>query len=334
MILVSVIIPVYNSSKYLVECLDSVTSQTLQEIEIICINDGSTDNSLEIIKEFHKKDSRIKFIHQKNQGVSAARNAGLDLATGKYIGFVDADDSIDDSFYENLYNISNKEECSVVYSNTLSERVDLEKNMLYEKQILRESLLPLFFRKDIYNSTCNKLYLHSVLKNNNIRFQVGKKHGEDAEFNVNFLMYADSLFMYDYSGYNYHEVQGSATRNLDKFNYFGNALAIYKKDWSSLIGNMISDDQMEHLKKERFINAVISLIYIYSDPQRKLDIFKRLRKLSEIVNNRDVRIVFNRENFKWVSLPSKYTRAIYNGIKNKQVLKLYLLSIYSYYKNK
>ena len=104
MIKVSVIIPVYNVDKYLEECLQSVCSQTLKDIEIICINDGSTDKSGQILKDFAKKDKRIILIEQENRGVSIARNNGLKAARGEYIGFVDSDDCIDPDFYEKLEN--------------------------------------------------------------------------------------------------------------------------------------------------------------------------------------------------------------------------------------
>lgn len=92
MIKVSVIIPVYNVEKYLEECLDSIINQTLKEIEIICIDDGSTDSSLNVLENYKKKDKRIIVLQQQNLGAGAARNKGLDLARGKYLSFLDADD--------------------------------------------------------------------------------------------------------------------------------------------------------------------------------------------------------------------------------------------------
>ncbi len=100
---VSVIIPVYNVEKYLKECLDSVVNQTLKDIEIICVNDGSTDNSLQILEEYAIKDDRITVINQDNKGVGAARNIGLKLARGEYINFLDSDDYLDLQCYEKLY---------------------------------------------------------------------------------------------------------------------------------------------------------------------------------------------------------------------------------------
>ena len=101
---VSIIIPVYNTEKYLRRCLASVCGQTLREIEIICINDGSKDISLEILKEYAANDDRIVVIDQKNSGVANARNNGLQRATAPYIGFVDSDDYIAPDMYEIMYN--------------------------------------------------------------------------------------------------------------------------------------------------------------------------------------------------------------------------------------
>lgn len=101
---VSVIIPVYNSEKYLEKCLNSLIKQTLEDIEIVCINDGSTDNSLEILNAYAKKDRRIKVLSQKNLKQGAARNNGLKIAQGEFISFVDSDDWVDFDYLEKLYN--------------------------------------------------------------------------------------------------------------------------------------------------------------------------------------------------------------------------------------
>ena len=104
MIKVSIVIPVYNVQKYLHECLDSLINQTLKDIEIICINDGSTDNSLNILKEYALKDSRIKVIDKENEGQGIARNLGIELAQGEFIGFVDPDDWLEPEMLEMMYN--------------------------------------------------------------------------------------------------------------------------------------------------------------------------------------------------------------------------------------
>ncbi len=113
MVKISIIIPVYNVEKYLRQCLDSLIGQTLKNIEIICVNDGSKDNSLEILREYKNKDSRIVIIDQINQGVSVARNNALKIAKGEYIGFVDSDDWVDADFFEKLYYSAIKNDCDI-----------------------------------------------------------------------------------------------------------------------------------------------------------------------------------------------------------------------------
>ena len=112
---ISIIIPVYNTEKYLKRCLESVCNQTLKDIEIICINDASSDNSIAILKEFEKKDNRIKVINlDKNEGASVARNLGIEVSRGEYLGFIDSDDCVDPDFYEKLYSKAKSKNADVV----------------------------------------------------------------------------------------------------------------------------------------------------------------------------------------------------------------------------
>lgn len=116
---VSVIVPVYNVEKYLEKCLETLISQTLKDIEIICINDGSKDSSLNILKKYALNDERIKIIDKHNEGLSAARNDGLNAATGEYIGYVDSDDWVDLNFYEKLYNAAKKYNAEAACANII-----------------------------------------------------------------------------------------------------------------------------------------------------------------------------------------------------------------------
>ena len=137
---VSVIIPVYNAAQYLERCLDSVINQTLKDIEIICINDCSTDNSLEILEEYASKDNRIKIIDFKeNKGVAAARNAGINEAQGEYIGFVDPDDYIDSDFYAQLYKKAYETKADIVKGNDINVvYCDGTKKMLPQNESIKE----------------------------------------------------------------------------------------------------------------------------------------------------------------------------------------------------
>ena len=115
----SIIVPIFNCQKYLTKCINSLRNQTYKNLEIICIDDGSTDNSKQIIEEFSKQDKRIKLITQQNQGVSVARNNGIKIATGEYIMFVDADDWLDFNTCEILYHIlQNQNEIDIIWFQT------------------------------------------------------------------------------------------------------------------------------------------------------------------------------------------------------------------------
>lgn len=114
---VSILVPVYNVEKFLNQCIDSILAQTLQDIEIICINDGSTDSSLQILQEYQKKDSRIKIINKKNTGYGHSMNCGLKVATGEYIGIVESDDFIDANMFASLYDTVKNNNVDIVKSN-------------------------------------------------------------------------------------------------------------------------------------------------------------------------------------------------------------------------
>ena len=111
---ISVIVPVYNAEQYLRECLESLVNQTLEDLEIICVNDGSTDSSPKILEEYASKDSRIKIFHQENQGVSAARNLGISKVQGEYLVFVDSDDWIELNALEILYKTIDKRKSDIL----------------------------------------------------------------------------------------------------------------------------------------------------------------------------------------------------------------------------
>lgn len=183
---ISVIIPVYNTAKYLEKCLESVLNQTLKDIEIICIDDGSDDNSLEILQNFAKRDGRIKFLTQKNQGQSVARNVGIKEAQGEYIGFIDSDDWSDATMLEKLYNNAKTYDsdvamCSInVFNEETGETTDKDPymtlNVLFDESFENRAfnyteILNFLFR--ICVVPWNKIYRREFLIKNNILFPEG-----------------------------------------------------------------------------------------------------------------------------------------------------------------
>ena len=178
---VSVIIPVYNVEKYLRQCIESILNQTLSELELICVDDGSTDSSLEILREYEKKDSRVKVLQQENLGAGAARNKGLKIATGKYLSFLDADDFFLPEMLEETYNKCEELNAQIcVYQ--VRRYHDVTKKTWFDKGSFRYEYIPkkeVFSYKDMpdyildtfQNWAWNKLISHDLVKENNIQFQ-------------------------------------------------------------------------------------------------------------------------------------------------------------------
>lgn len=184
MVKVSVIVPVYNAEKYLAECLDCLINQTLSDIEIICINDGSSDKSIDILESYAKKDNRIKVINKDNQGAGAARNVGLDNAVGEYIYFLDADDFIELDTLEKTYNSSDEKDLDVLIFQLIN--YDGEKDEYYNSNYYEMAKLAEFVGEDVFNykdigdlifnvavSPVNKLYKRALIDKFNVRFPEG-----------------------------------------------------------------------------------------------------------------------------------------------------------------
>lgn len=177
---VSVIIPVYNTEKYLKECLDSVINQTLTDIEIICIDDGSFDNSLAILQEYAQKDTRIRILKQKNKGAGAARNMGLNIATGKYLAFLDSDDFFYKDFCKKMYNKAKETDadivvCKAMEFNNLTKKPSKMTWSLVEEQLPNKNVFsykdfPKFIFGFSQNWVWNKIFKKTFIKQKNISF--------------------------------------------------------------------------------------------------------------------------------------------------------------------
>ncbi|MDR0723654.1 MAG: glycosyltransferase [Endomicrobium sp.] len=205
---ISAIIPVYNTGKYLKQCLDSVCNQTFKDIEIICINDGSTDGSLDILKEYEHKDLRIKIIiNQKNEGAGAARNKGIETARGQYIAFVDSDDWIDLSYYEVLYNMAKSYEADLIRTSYILEYSDYSEkekffSSLFEKKRKRGE--PLFLNVNDHSCVVyNAIYRYKYLIKNNVHFD-NSYHCNDIFFTAQAVYFSQKTIGLDSNVY-YHK---------------------------------------------------------------------------------------------------------------------------------
>lgn len=218
---ISVIVPVYNVEKYLRQCLDSILSQTYKNLELIAVDDGSTDNSGLILDEYRLKDSRVIVAHQSNQGVSVARNNGLDLATGNYVAFVDADDYIHSEIYEKLITIleDNNADISICTRRRVYQDGTIE-NFIgggYLKVFASHEIkMDLFHSQYDWANPFNKVYVRRIIEN--LRFPVDIRYGEDLYLaadiwrGVNKAVYLDEGLYY----YRYNPTSASFTLGKNK----------------------------------------------------------------------------------------------------------------------
>lgn len=179
--IVSIIVPVYNVENYLKRCIESIINQTYNHLEIILVDDGSTDNSGAICDEYSQKDSRIRVIHKENGGLSSARNAGLDICTGEYVSFIDSDDFVSASFVEQMLNLLLTNDCDIVKCSFVRGT----NNRFNGEDTEKSAIVTLLGREATYNSqysviACDKLYKISLFYD--IRFPLVKKCEDEATY--------------------------------------------------------------------------------------------------------------------------------------------------------
>lgn len=228
--MVSIIVPIYNSEKYLSKCIESILNQTYKDIELILVDDGSRDKSLDICNEYAKRDARVLVIHQENRGVSSARNKGLDIAKGRYIGFVDSDDYIAPDMIRYLVSILEEgndfASCGWIYE---TERGEMEQNTSGDRWSLNgynDILICMFKSGGCAPNVCNKLLIGDIIRKHNIRFPVDIKIGEDMIMLCEYVLHCstgvyDPKALYHYvtrgeSAYHKRFVKGNFDKSFEE----------------------------------------------------------------------------------------------------------------------
>ena len=233
---ISVIVPIFNAGAYLAKCIESLIHQPYTALQIILVNDGSTDDSLAIAQQYAAQDSRIEVYTQTNQGQSVARNLGLQYAKGEYISFVDADDYIDADFYTTLMQHIGELDCVQIGY----RRVTARGKVLLEK-------LPKHFYQ--FTSPCMRLYRRELFTQHNLRFPSGMIY-EDVVFSLDFWGTKPSYRILSYTGYNYLANTSSTTamRNLVAKELLFATLKEKKQLSKSLIHKLLVIDTVLRLK--------------------------------------------------------------------------------------
>lgn len=209
---ISIIVPVYKVEHSIHRCIDSILAQSFKDFELILVDDGSPDNSGAICNDYATKDKRVRVIHKKNGGVSSARNAGLDIATGEYITFVDSDDYIAIDYLQQMQ--SDGSDLIISGVDTLNH----EGNLLYTHKFHSEYftskeniILPLLYKQLMLYSPYSKLFRRNLIQELNLRFPIGVTWGEDGMFVSDYLQAVSTLRVLDYVGYFYIKYPGDNT---------------------------------------------------------------------------------------------------------------------------
>ena len=209
---ISAIVPVYKSEKYLEKCLDSILTQTLDDVEVIIVNDGSPDNSQEIIDRYVEKyPEKIKAFVQENKGQAAARNAALEYATGEFISFVDSDDFLEVNAYKRAYRNATENNLDIVCFGMYEVKFG-EKEATDYKYVTCDDVRKLYILNE--SSPCNKIIRRSLLEENNLRFTENRIY-EDFELIPQFALYTDKIGYIDECLYNYVIHHGSTMRQKE-----------------------------------------------------------------------------------------------------------------------
>ncbi len=256
--LVSIIVPIYNTAEYLPACLDSIINQTYQNLEIILIDDGSTDNSREIANNYTKKDPRIKLVHQKNQGLSAARNTGIKNTTGQYITFVDSDDKIESQMIENMLNAIQKTNANIVccsFKEIFPNGKQSGFNQKYPEKIYNteSALEAMLLEHGFMLSATMKLFPSDYF--NGIKFPTGKLH-EDIGTTYKLIMKAPKITFIPNQDYIYVHHEDSITNK---------SFDIRKLDIIELTDKMCDDidtkyPDLKNVTNERRMRARFSIL--------------------------------------------------------------------------
>lgn len=227
---ISIIVPIFNKEKYLNECLNSILNQTLKSIEVILVDDGSTDDSKKICDKFLEKDKRIRYYYQKNEGLASARQTGIDKSKGEYIGFIDADDWIELNMYESMYNKAKEYNADIVFCNKIFNNDSYKPSQdlpsgYYNREKILSDVLPISLayvdkkgeKRAVGWSNCRRIFRKQLLEENNIVFDKRFRRSQDLQLTFESILCANSFYsMCDEYLYHIRTVDDSLSRGYTK----------------------------------------------------------------------------------------------------------------------
>ena len=346
---ISIIIPVYNSELYLPQCLESILEQTFQDYEVIMVDDGSSDLSGSICDEYAEKDERFHCIHQKNNGVSSARNAGLDAATGEMITFVDSDDWMNVKGLEQLYSTCKETGADLIIGNmSFVYRNKTEKEIhIFGREFLTsdKNWIAEYGRACIgygYNPTPgssrtpvglgsmgNKLYKRSIIEQNNIRFDLFVSGiYEDNLFVLKYLDHCSSVSYIDSVVYYYRKVENSNSRGYKK-----NTLEINRRIFKRIHEYILHQKRQD---REKYVKAfyiyvirrlAVSLDTFYFAKDNRTALIKKLKGLHCLLRKEPYNSAIDHVEFR---LLNRYERLIWFTARTRSACMLWIVVHFTY----
>ncbi len=334
---VSIIVPVYNAEKYLGYTISSIRRQTYKNIEIILVNDGSADGSLQICGNYAAIDPRIRVIDLPNGGVSAARNRGLAEASGEYVQFVDADDVIHTDMTRKLVEVMETYQKDLVVCGFQMIMLDAELRkagqiLFSSKDLGKECVLPrdVFFQNMSYilwkicllEEVWNKIYRREIIEKHQILFPQAISLGEDFCFNMDYFQYMNGVVFIEEQFYYYLNTGKDTLTSCYRENYFDNQLFLIQRFENILKAHIkISKEERRYLAEYMIAKAIRSIENVFQKECR-LPLIEKKRKIEEIINHEYVRNAFRKgtyidPQYEWIWEKIKFSdvKGIYDDVK-------------------
>lgn len=331
---VSIIIPAYNASKTIERCLESIINQTYKNIEIIVVNDGSNDDTEKIVHKICKNDSRIVLINQGNQGVSSARNNGINTSNGVYIMFVDCDDWLENNMVEVMVNTLEEKNVDVVrcnffddYSNytkigkmyDLSNKIILKKD--FDKYNVREHFL--MAKEPIKNLVMLLLIKKNIIINNQIYFDKNLFMLEDVYFYQRLFSVINSVYFLDKPLYHYYENNNSVTHSSEKYEKMIYGVILTNETINKFLNenNILNNEGIKLLNGNHVRIIILYLFYIWNEKGSK----KLINVLNNLYDNKEfIRMLYNSND----SQVSYMFRLFFKSLRKKRKLLLRFLFLF------
>lgn len=317
--LISIVIPVYNSEKYLEKCICSILNQTYTNIEVILVDDGSTDASPQICDDFVQRDKRVKALHIPNGGVSIARNVGIGQVTGEYLVFVDSDDYVDEDYLEALLQGTQENNADLCVSSLYPENIRASFDLSITPEYTRELLFLL--ENHLLFGPFIKLYRASIIKDHRILFPEGISYGEDLIFNLDYLRIIDRISYINYCGYHYVSDNTESLSRKVRWNLFDNEMMLHQKliDW--LKEKNLWTEPFQKYVANRVLDTSYNGLMLFFRSDCTASVKGTYFKVKNIVENPLLRKMLP------LADTHKYAGWIVSGMRNRNAMLLTMLSV-------